>query len=84
MKGLFWTLGGLIVLEVIVTSTPASQIGGAFGAVTTWLQEWLDPAVPLIKGSATKATSTSSAPPASQTIPPAGRLPAPSVPVQLA
>lgn len=83
MKGLLWTLGGLILLEVLVTSTPASQIGGAFGAVTTWFQDWLNPAVPLVPNttgaSLSSASSASAAPPATQSIPPAGRLPAPSV-----
>lgn len=86
MKGLGWTFGGLIVLQVLVTSTPAAQLGGALGAVTTWLQDWLNPAIPLVpnttgaslsSASSTSPSSPSSAPPS--TIPPAGRIPAPSV-----
>lgn len=81
MKGFLWTAAALIVLEVLVTSTPASGIGGAFGAVTGWIQKWMDPSVPLI--SAQPGSSASTAAATTTTVPPASRLPAPSAPVVL-
>lgn len=60
MRGLLGGALALIVLDIIGRS-PAN-FGGAVGAVTTWVRNWMDPTLPLIPDKAGTASGKGSGP----------------------
>jgi hypothetical protein len=76
VKGLLAVALGLIGLQVLVTTNV--NFGGAIGAVTTWVADWMDPGKALISKPVPAAATAAVMAAVPAPVPPPRSLPVPA------